>query len=124
MAEGLVSRHVSADGTLVRANASYKSFLPIEVALDPEEYKRRLRREDRRDPDHPLDPGNRPVDFRGEKRSNSLTDPDCRFVSKGASGTGAYPGYTVNALMENRHRVLLGSTRRSFARALRRRPGV
>jgi hypothetical protein len=29
-------------------------------------------------------------------------------VSKGTSGTGAYPGYTVNALMENRHRVLLG----------------
>jgi transposase len=112
MAEGLVSRHVSADGTLVRANASYKSFLPIEVALDPEEYKRRLRREDRRDPDGPRDPGNRAVNFRGEKRSNathrSLTDPDCRFVSKGASGTGAYPGYTVNALMENRHRVLLG----------------
>src|SRR5215831_10844688 len=45
MAAGLVSRHVSADGTLVRANASYKSFLPIEVALDPEEYKRRPRRE-------------------------------------------------------------------------------
>jgi transposase len=112
MAEGLVSRHVSADGTLVRANASYKSFVPIEVALDPEEYKRRLRRDDRRDPDGPQDPGNRAVDFRGEKRSNathrSLTDPDCRFVSKGASGTGAYPGYTVNALMENRHRVLLG----------------
>jgi transposase len=112
MAEGLVSRHVSADGTLVRANASYKSFLPIEVTLDPEEYKRRLRRDDRGDPDGPADPGNRAVNFRGEKRSNathrSLTDPDCRFVSKGASGTGAYPGYTVNALMENRHRVLLG----------------
>jgi transposase len=112
MAEGLVSRHVSADGTLVRANASYKSFLPIEVALDPDEYKRRLRRDDRRAPEGPADPGNRAVNFRGEKRSNathrSLTDPDCRFVSKGASGTGAYPGYTVNALMENRHRVLLG----------------
>ena len=112
MAEGLVSRHISADGTLVRANASYKSFVPIEVALDPEEYKRRLRREDRRDSDGPADPGNRAVDFRGERRSNathrSLTDPDCRFVSKGASGTGAYPGYTVNALMENGRRILLG----------------
>src|SRR5262249_15216812 len=68
MAAGLVSRHVSADGTLVRANASYKSFLPIEVALDPEEYKRRLRRDDRRDPEGPADPGNRAVNFRGEKR--------------------------------------------------------
>jgi transposase len=35
MAAGLVRRHVSADGTLVRANASFKSFVPLEVALDP-----------------------------------------------------------------------------------------
>jgi transposase len=57
LAEGLVSRHVSADGTLVRANASYKSFVPLDVALDPEEYKRRLRADDRRDPDEPQDRG-------------------------------------------------------------------
>jgi len=112
MAAGLVSRHVSADGTLVRANASYKSFVPIEVAMDPDEYKRRLRAQDRNESDGPPDPGNRAVNFRGEKRSNathrSATDPDCRFVSKGSSGTGAYPGFTVNAVMENRHRFLLG----------------
>jgi transposase len=115
MEEGWVSRHVSADGTLVRANASYKSFVPIEVAMDPEEYKRRLRRDDAREDrsnDEPSDPGNRAVNFRGEKRSNathrSTTDPDCRFASKGTTGSGAIPGYTVNALMENRHRVLLG----------------
>lgn len=112
MAEGLVSRHVSADGTLVRANASYKSFVPIEVAMDPEQYKKRLRAQDREDDDGPQDPGNRAVNFRGEKRSNathrSATDPDCRFASKGSSGTGAQPAYTVNALMENRHRILLG----------------
>lgn len=112
MNQGLVSRHVSADGTLVRANASYKSFVPIEVAMDPEEYKRRLRAQDRDDSDGPQDPGNRAVNFRGEKRSNathrSTTDLDSRFASKGSSGTGAYPGYTVNALMENRHRFLLG----------------
>jgi transposase len=112
LAEKLVSRHVSADGTLVRANASYKSFVPIELAMDPEEYKRRLRAQDRDDPEGPQDPGNRAVDFRGEKRSNAThrsgTDPDCRFVSKGSSGTSAFPGYTVNALMENRHRILLG----------------
>jgi transposase len=112
MAAGLVSRHVSADGTLVRANASFKSVVPIEVALDPAEYKRRLRAQDRAAEDGPPDAGNRAVDFRGEKRSNathrSVTDPDSRFVSKGTWGTGAYPGYTVNALMENRHRILLG----------------
>lgn len=112
MNEGLVSRHVSADGTLVRANASYKSFVPIEVAMDPEEYKKRLRAQDHDDSGGPQDPGNRAVNFRGEKRSNathrSATDPDCRFASKGTSGTGAQPGYTVNALMENRNRILLG----------------
>ena len=112
MDEELVSRHVSADGTLVRANASFKSFVPIELTMDPDEYKKRLRAEDEKAPEGPQDPGNRAVDFRGQKRSNathrSLTDPDCRFVSKGSSGTGAHPGYTVNALMENRHRFLLG----------------
>src|SRR5262249_3210268 len=101
MMEGLGSRHVSADGTLVRANASFKSLVPIEVALAPEEYKRRLRSDDGDEPSGPGDPGNRAGNFRGEKRSNathrSLTDPDCRYVSKGTSGTGAYPGYTVTA---------------------------
>jgi transposase len=112
MEAGLVSRHVSADGTLVRANASFKSLEPIELTMDPEEYKKRLRSADRDDPDEPDDPGNRAVNFRGQKRSNrthrSTTDPDSRLVSKGTSGTGAYPGYTVNAVMENRHRILLG----------------
>lgn len=112
MKAGLVSRHVSADGTVVRANASFKSFVPLEVALDPEEYKRRLRAHDAPDESDPQDPGNRTVHFQGEKRSNathrSATDPDCRYVSKGTSGTGAYPGYTVNAVMENRHRFLIG----------------
>ena len=125
--EGLVSHHVSGDGTLVRANASYKSFVPIEVALNPEEYKERLRRQDQDDPEGPQDPGNRAVDFRGEKRSNSthrsITDPDCRYVSKGSSGTGAYPGYTVNAVMENRNRILLGIGVEVFQGLLSERDG-
>src|SRR5258705_1362076 len=83
MAAGLVSRHVSVDGTLVRANASFKSFVPIEVALDPAEYKRRLRAQDQAAADGPPDAGNRPVDFRGEKRGNathrSRTALGCRF---------------------------------------------
>src|SRR3989449_8600767 len=127
MTAGLVSRHVSADGTLVRANASYKSFVPLEVALDPEEYKRRLRAHDREDADDPPDPGNRAVNFRGERRSNathrSVSDPDCRYVSKGSSGTGAYPGYTVNAVMENRHRILLGLGVEIFQGLLSERDG-
>src|SRR5437773_2505541 len=67
---GLVSRHVSADGTLVRANASFKSFVPMELVMDPEEYKKRLRARDREDGEEPRDPGNRAVNFRGEKRGN------------------------------------------------------
>ena len=113
MKEKLISTHVSADGTLVRANASFKSFAPIEVGMGAAEYKQKLReeedeREDREPPNG--DKGNPSVDFRGEKRSNkthrSKSDPDCRFVSKGSTGTGAYPGYTVNAVMDE---ILKGS---------------
>jgi transposase len=123
MKQGLVSLHVSADGTLVRANASFKSFAPIEVAQSAEEFKASIRAGDQAQDEKPgtgnkpptmddQDKGNLSVDFRGEKRGNkthrSTTDPDCRFVSKGTSGTGAYPGYTVNAVMENRNRFLVG----------------
>lgn len=123
MKEGLVSLHASADVTLVRANASFKSFAPIEVVQSAEEFKECLRAGDYSEDEKPdggngpattadKDKGNRSVDFRGEKRGNkthrSTTDPDCRFVSKGSSGTGAYPGYTVNAVMENRNRFLVG----------------
>ena len=86
--------------------------LVMELAMDPEEYKKRLREQDRDQENGPQDPGNRTVNFRGEKRSNkthrSTTDPDCCFASKGSTGTGAIPGYTVNAPMENRNRILLG----------------
>lgn len=115
--EELISSHVSADGTLVRANASFKSFHPIEVSMSADEYKKKLRvdkdKADEQESDPPdQDKGNPSVDFRGETRGNkthrSSSDPDCRFVSKGSSGTGAYPGYTVNAVMENRNRFLMG----------------
>ncbi len=39
----LVSTHTTLDGTLVQANASHKSFAPLEVFLKPEEYKKRIR---------------------------------------------------------------------------------
>lgn len=100
----LVSHHATLDGTLVQANASHKSFVPIEVCLKPEEYKKRIRSLDQ-------DPGNPTVTFRGEPRSNqthvSTTDPDAKLANKG-NGTAAMVGYTVNGLMENRHRLLVG----------------
>ena len=106
----LVLHHTTVDGTLVQANASQKSFVPIEVFLKPEEYKQRIRSLDQ-------DPWNPTVTFRGEWRSNqthaSMTDPDAKLANKG-NGTAAMVGYTVNGLMENRHRLLLGIIVKSF----------
>jgi transposase len=112
----LVSHHTTLDGTLVQANASHKSFAPMEVFLKPAEYKRRIRSLDA-GPAPDQDPGNPTVTFRGERRSNqthvSTTDPDAKLANKG-NGTLAMVGYTVNGLMENRHRLLLGINVESF----------
>lgn len=110
----LVSPHTTLDGTLVQANASHKSFVPIEVFLKPEEYKQRIRS---LDPQSEQDPGNPTITFRGERRSNqthvSTTDPDAKLANKG-NGTAAMVGYTVNGLMENRHRLLVGINVETF----------
>ena len=110
----LVSPHTTLDGTLVQANASQKSFVPIEVFLKPEDYKKRIRS---LDPTPDQDPGNPTITFRGEPRSNqthvATTDPDANLANKG-NGTAAMVGYPVNGLMENRHRLLLGINVESF----------
>lgn len=106
----LVSEHTTLDGSLVKANASHKSFVPIEVFMKPSDYKKRIRMLDE-------DEGNRTIDFHGEKRSNkthvSKTDPDAKLANKG-NGTASIVGYTVNGLMENRNRILLGIGVESF----------
>ena len=106
----LVSPHTTLDGTLVQANAAHKSFVPIEVFLKPAEYKQRIRSLDQ-------DPGNPTVPFRGERRSHqthvSTTDPEAKLANKG-NGTAAIVGYTVNGLMENRHRILVGINVETF----------
>jgi len=110
----LVSQHATLDGTLVQANASHKSFVPIEVFLKPEEYKQRIRSLDQQ---QDQDPGNPTITFRGERRANqthvSTTDPDAKLANKG-NGTAAMVGYTVNGLMENRHRLLVGLNVETF----------
>ena len=89
-AEKLLSdEHFSVDGTLIEAWASLKSF----------------RRKDEKPPKKddgdgpPEDPGNRWVDFHGEKRTNdtheSKTDPEAKL------------SYSAHALMENRHGLLV-----------------
>lgn len=90
MEKGWVSLHWSVDGTPVRANAGQKSFVPIEVLEKPEDYRKAIR---------------------GQKRSNkrhrSTADPDARIATKSSKET-PIPAYTVNAIMENRNRILTG----------------
>jgi hypothetical protein len=112
----LVSHHTTLDETLVQANASHKSFVPLAVFLQPAEYTRRIRSLDA-GPAPDQASGHRPVTFSGERRSNqthgSTTDPDAKLANNG-HGTAAMVGYTVNDLMENRPRLLLGITVESF----------
>jgi len=88
--------HFTADGTLIEAWASLKSF----------------RRKDGKDKKGapPDDPGNPTVDFHGEKRSNttheSKTDPEARLAKKG-KGKEAKLCYSAHALMENRNGLLM-----------------
>ena len=91
----LSSEHFSADGTLIQAWASMKSFKPKE-------------------PPNKDDGGgggrNAPADFRGQKRSNathrSTTDPDARLYRKGP-GMEARLCYIGHGLMENRSGLLV-----------------
>ncbi|OGR53528.1 MAG: hypothetical protein A2049_02045 [Elusimicrobia bacterium GWA2_62_23] len=73
------------------------------------------------------DRGNPSVDFKGEKRSNathrSTTDPDARIATK--SGKEAVvPAYTVNGVMENRNRILVGIGVETFRGAISERDGA
>jgi transposase len=116
---GLMSDdHFTVDGTLIEAWASLKSFRP--------------KGEDRSGDKGPGDPGNRWVDFHGEKRSNqtheSTTDPDSRLMRKGP-GKEAKLCYGAHALMENRNGLLVdleisqatGSAEREAAERLLKR---
>lgn len=90
----LSSEHFSVDGTLIRAWASHKSFVP----------------KDGPPPDKTGSRGNPEVDFKQQRRSNdthaSTTDPDARLMTKSNSGE-AIPAYVGNVLMENRSKLAL-----------------
>ncbi|MEY2153096.1 IS5 family transposase [Rhodanobacter sp. 115] len=86
--QALVSdEHFSVDGTLLQAWASHKSFSPKDGS------------------------GGDGTDFHDQKRSNdthaSTTDPDARLMRKG-KGKEAKLSYLANALMENRHALIVG----------------
>jgi len=86
----------TVDGTLLEAWASLKSF----------------QRKDPSDSSAPDDPGNPPVNFHGEKRSNQTqkpkSDPEAQWARQGA-GKEAKLSYSGNLLVENRHGLLVSS---------------
>jgi transposase len=90
----LSDEHFTVDGTLVEAWASLKSF----------------KRKDAGPSEPPDDRGNPTVNFHGERRRNathqSTTDPEAQLAKKGA-GKEAKLCYSANALMENRHALLV-----------------
>ena len=120
-AEGLLSgEHFSVDGTLIRAWASHKSFVPKDGPPPPQSGSR----------------SNPEVDYKGAKRTNdtheSTTDPQSRLFTK-SSKVGAIPCYMGHALMENRHGLVIdtrltqatGTAEREAALAmLAARPGA
>ena len=94
--EGWTSdQHFTADGTLVEAWASLKSFVRNDGT---DRDKIALAKED--------DPGNPTVNFHGEKRSNathrSTTDPESVLYRK-ANGQASKLCFGTQVLMENRH---------------------
>lgn len=90
----LSSEHFSVDGTLIRAWASHKSFVPKDGAP-------------------PLASGscsNPEVDFKGQRRTNdtheSKTDADAKLATKSPKA-GAIPAYRGHVLTENRNGLVV-----------------
>lgn len=88
----LSDEHFSVDGTLIRAWASHKSFVP----------------KDGPPPDKRGPRSNPDVDFKKQRRSNdthaSTTDPDARLATKGRKGE-SIPAFMGHVLMENRSKL-------------------
>ena len=88
----LSSEHFSVDGTLIRAWASHKSFVP----------------KDGPPPDKTGSKSNPEVDFKRQKRSNethaSSTDPDSRLFTK-SKKADAVPSFMGHVLMDNRSKL-------------------
>ena len=88
----LSAEHFSVDGTLIRAWASHKSFVPKEGPP----------------PDKSGSKSNPEVDFKRQKRSNdthaSNTDPDARLFTK-SKKADAVPSFMGHVLMDNRSKL-------------------
>jgi transposase len=90
----LSSEHFSVDGTLIRAWASHKSFVPKDGPPPPSSGSR----------------SNPEVDFKGQKRTRdthqSKTDPDAQLFRK-SKQEGAVPCHMGHVLMENRNGLVV-----------------
>lgn len=94
-ARGLLSAdHFSVDGTLLRAWASQKSFVPKDGPPPPASGSK----------------SNPEVNFRGQRRTNdthaSTTDPDSRLYRKSRNAE-ALPGFMGHVLMGNRNGLVV-----------------
>jgi transposase len=111
---GLVSgRHLSVDGTQIRANASVKSIEPIELPVSLDDYLTGIgftgdavtAHDTSHQPSHPQD-----RDFHGKRFTNethrSTTDPDSRLYKK-SKGKEASLSYIGNDLIDTKSRVIL-----------------
>jgi transposase len=91
-AQLLSSEHFSVDGTLIRAWASHKSFVPKDGPPPPSSGSQ----------------SNPEVDFKRQKRSNethvSTTDPDVRLFTK-SNKAESIPAYMGHVLMDNRSKL-------------------
>ena len=123
----LSDEHFSVDGTLIKAWASMKSFLPKADAAPPDgedgpggqpppsaTSEPNLAEPIHPEPD-PMPPmthrdRNADVDFHGQKRSNathaSVTDPEARLYKK-SPGSGAVLCFMGHTLMENRNGLIV-----------------
>ena len=88
-AQLLSDEHFSVDGTLIRAWASHKSFVPKDGPPPPSSGSH----------------SNPEVDFKGKRRSNdshaSSTDPDAQLFTKSKKAE-ALPSFMGHVLMDNR----------------------
>jgi transposase len=91
-AQLLSSEHFSIDGTLIRAWAAHKSFVPKDGPPPPSLGSQ----------------SNPDVDFKRHKRSNethaSTTDPEARLYTKSNKGE-SIPAYLGHVLMDNRGKL-------------------
>ena len=110
---GLVSgKHLSVDGTQIRANASVKSIEPIEPSVPLDEYLKGVgfHKTDTYTQSKDTSHGPQDKDFHGERWTNkthrSTTDPDSLLYKK-SNGKEAFLSFFGNNLIDTKSRVIL-----------------